>query len=53
MIGVIAGEMAMLDQSPPSVAAVEVDNFVLIIVSTEPRQVEDMGLTWHMILAWS
>jgi len=38
MVGVIASEVAVLDQATPSVAALEVDDLVLRVVSARRRK---------------
>ena len=48
MVGVVAREMAMLDQSPTGVSAVEVDDFVLLPGVSTRRGEQDMRRVTHL-----
>jgi len=55
MVGVIASEVAVLDQATPSVAALEVDDLVLRVVSARRRKtLADLYSldTWYASDGW-
>ena len=53
MVWIVAGEVAVLDQPPPSMAAVKVDDFVLRRSKYRALSDHNVELTWHMVSAWS